>query len=586
LADERDEIRSRINIVQIVGQEVALKRTGKSYVGLCPFHADKNPSFSVNPDTGRYKCWSCGEAGDVFTWVMKRRNVEFPEAMRILAVEAGVELQERNRTPPSVVEARAAAMEAALGYFREALTKNEAARKYCQGRGIDVEAIASWQIGYAPDAGDALTFYLKKQGISLPLAKELFLVDQDSGGGYYDKFRGRLMFPIRDERGSLVAFGGRILGPGHPKYINSSDTPLYRKSRVLYGLYRAKEALNSKRQAVLTEGYLDVIACHRAGVGSAVASLGTALSEDHAKLLKRWCDEVVILYDQDDAGQRAAEKAIDILESEQIRVRIALMPAGEDPDTLLRKSGPEAVVSAVQNGQLPMDFLIHTLEAQSQLDQPEFWAKVVPLLAKAPNEMELDRHLVRLAPQYPGVKDAKRAIAALRREVNEIRRPQRSAAPVRRRAVSAPERAGPNLSPAEIIVFRAFLDADYRRSGWLFARQPQLFSSELALALSGAIQRAFASSPPSGPAAEWLHLIEPEELRDSFGLLEEHFHGQLLNVTQVEQAVEKLRERLTDRKLQEIRTETVDDKDRQAYLLRLRQRRPNPKDRKEDDHML
>ena len=156
MADERDEIRSRINIVQLVGQEVALKRTGKSFQGLCPFHQDKNPSFSVSPDTGRYKCWSCGEAGDIFTWVMKRRNVEFPEAIRILAAEAGVEIQERNRTPPSVVEGRAAAMEAALAFFRDAWTKNEAVQNYCAGRGIDSETVTLWQLGYAPDAGEAV----------------------------------------------------------------------------------------------------------------------------------------------------------------------------------------------------------------------------------------------------------------------------------------------------------------------------------------------------------------------------------------------------------------------------------------------
>jgi DNA primase len=310
------------------------------------------------------------------------------------------------------------------------------------------------------------------------------------------------------------------------------------------------------------------------------------LSEDHAKLLKRWCDEVVILYDQDEAGQRAAEKAIDTLEAEQIRVRIALMPPGDDPDTLLRREGADAVLQAVNQGQMPMDFRLSSLEKRSDPTLPEFWTTAVQILSKAPNEMELDRHLVRLAPQYPGTKDAKRAIAALRREVNAIRRPGSPSPRQKRVTREAPVGESIQMTPAEIVVFRAFLDPVYRRSGWLFARQPQLFGSDLALALSGAIQRTFAASPPVGPASEWIHKIEPESLRDSFSLLEEHFHGQLLNVTQVEQAVERLRARLTDRKLQEIRTETVDDQDRQAYLLRLRQRRPNPKDRKEDDHML
>ncbi|RYG41951.1 DNA primase, partial [bacterium] len=320
--DPRDEIRRRVDIVDLVGREVPLKKRGKNWLGLCPFHADKNPSFNVSPETGRYKCFACGAGGDVFTWVMERRNVDFPEALQLLAREANVILPERTGPREPKVDHNSA-METALAYFREQFERSPLAREYVAGRGMDEATIKTWEMGYAPNVGEALAMYLKRAGISLAVAKEAFLVDEDAGGGYFDKFRGRLMFPIRDERGQLVAFGGRLLTTGHPKYINSGDTPIYRKSRVLYGLNRAREPLGKSRRAVLCEGYLDVIACHRAGVETAVASLGTALAEDQAKLLKRWSDEVVILYDSDDAGRKAALRATDVLVAAGLRVRVA-----------------------------------------------------------------------------------------------------------------------------------------------------------------------------------------------------------------------------------------------------------------------
>ncbi|MFQ3677909.1 MAG: DNA primase, partial [Fimbriimonadaceae bacterium] len=299
MAGEREEIRARISIVELVGQRVSLKRTGKDWKGLCPFHPDKNPSFSVSETTGRYRCWSCGETGDVFSWVMKTQNVDFPEALEILARQAGVELTPRAGAPDHSLRVRQlAAMEEALKFFREQLVRSREALGYVERRGLDQEILDAWEIGYAPADGSPLSRRLGKAGFPLEMCRDLFLVDQ-SGSGYRDKFFNRLMFPIRNERGELVAFGGRVLGDGHPKYINSGDTPIFRKSRVLYGMFRAREAMRRRRHAVLVEGYLDVIACHRAGVDTAVASLGTALAEEHAQLLRRWVDEVTIFYDGD-----------------------------------------------------------------------------------------------------------------------------------------------------------------------------------------------------------------------------------------------------------------------------------------------
>lgn len=278
MTDEREEVRSRTDIVDLVSQRVVLKRVGKHYSGLCPFHDDKHPSFSVDAQSGRYRCWSCNESGDVFTWVMKTENLDFTEALKFLALRAGIALSGQTKgLPKGERELLDQAMGQALSYFQEQLHTNSAAADYCQRRDLSPEVLAAWNIGFAPDSNQGLAVRLKRLGLPLSICRDLFLVEQDASGGYYDRFRNRLMFPIFDERSRLVAFGGRLLGAGQPKYINSSDTPLYRKGKVLYGLAAARETLIRTRQAVLVEGYLDVIACHRSGITAAVASLGTAL---------------------------------------------------------------------------------------------------------------------------------------------------------------------------------------------------------------------------------------------------------------------------------------------------------------------
>lgn len=588
MTDERDLVRERIDIVDLVGREVSLKRTGKNYKGLCPFHQDRNPSFYVTPETGRYKCWSCGEAGDVFTWVMKRQNVDFPEALRILAKEAGVALQSRSSVPPSVRQAQEAAMDEALRFFREQFARSTLAQEYCAGRALDAATLDAWEIGYAPDVGEALAVHLKRKNFNLAECKSLFLVDQDSGGGYFDKFRGRLILPIRDERGQLVAFGGRILGQGHPKYINSGDTPLYRKSRVLYGMNRARERLSAERRAVLVEGYLDVIACHRAGVTGAVASLGTSLAEDHAKLLKRWCDEVVILYDSDEAGQKAAHRALKILESEGLKVRVALMPPGEDPDTLLRNSGPQAVQRAVEGGLTPVDFNIQALAQRLNPQQEEFWTELVAILAESPSEMELERHVVRFAPQYPGLRDSLQAQKALRQQIGKVRRQLRRRPNEGERPVVAVElpRMGQKLDSAEVVVFRAFLDERFRRQVFLFARKADLFTTDLAVRLSNAVAQAFPSSPPEGPPATWLHRVEPDELRQVLSDLPLDVRAANLSDAYVADAIGKLREMAGDRMLREAKLASTDDQARQEYLMNLRRRKPDARAKPQDEEGL
>jgi DNA primase len=592
MADEREEIKSRIDLADLISREgVRLKKTGKNHTGLCPFHNEKRPSFTVNSETGYYKCYSCGESGDVFTWVMKRQNVDFVEALRILAQEAGVTLKRGGGEPRTDRELHQTIMDAALDFFREQLQKSTTAQEYCARRGLDAAILDAWQIGYAPDVGEALAFYLKKKELPLAEAKTLFLVDQNTSGNYYDKFRGRLIFPIRDEKGTLVAFGGRLLGDGHPKYINSGDTPLYRKSRVLYGMNRARDTLNKDRQAVLCEGYLDVIACHRAGVTSALASLGTALAEDHAKLLKKWCDEVVVLYDSDPAGQKAAARAVEILRPEGMRVRVALMPQGDDPDTLLQRDGAEAVRRAVEGGLSPVDYRLQAIEREFQPNQEEFWAQAFEAIADSETEPELLRHIDRLRGLYPGTRDVEKAGHAIRIEVSRIRKSRKAAArahqdedpdfaaPVRRPQIKG------RLTGPESLLFRALLSdhARFRSFAYMMSRRPDLFQSGVGQELSMAVSKAFPSGAPVGPVGTWIDKIEPAATRDILvGLVMQSMEDPITEEAMSE-AIERLKSQLERRqRLDYLRN----GGDPNEYLKRLRQAKPDERAKpKEDDDL-
>ncbi len=569
MADEIGEIRARINIVDLVeAYGVSLKRAGKNYQGLCPFHNEKHPSFSVNPALGSYRCWSCGEKGDIFTWVIKTQNLEFMEALRLLADRAGVKLSRSGpREEPSKRKARESAMEFVAAYFREQLAKNTAAKAYCERRGLSGETLADWEIGYAPDDGEGLTLALKKNGYSLAEAQELFLVEGDQSVGYRDKFRGRLMFPIRAERGDLVAFGGRLLGDGHPKYINSGETQLYKKGRVLYGMHRASKALMRERRAVLVEGYLDVIACHQAGVETAMASLGTSLAEEQAKLLKRWVDEVTVLYDGDSAGLKAADRAADVLGEAGLRVRIAPLPAGEDPDSLLRSGGAAAVLGRAKEGRTPLDFRLEQLETRLGVAAPEFWSEAVELLSQAPTELEIARHVDRLAPMYPGVRDVIAAQRALRNEVQRLRRqgaaPKKGAEPAPKRAVVNAASGDVPLHSAELALLCAYVEGFERALVHSVLEEPGLWRTALGERIASDLASAFVATP-IGPAVTWIDAVPPETaeaLRDldfgRVGTLNEQF---------VIDAIEDLRRR---RELDEMarlqRTETGDDRLRNVH---------------------
>lgn len=579
MADETREIRARVDLVDLVSQRVSLKKAGKTWKGLCPFHEDRNPSFTVSSETGRYKCWSCGEAGDIFTWVMKTQNVEFKDALQILAKAAGVTLSRSGpKQDSSQREVWQTAMAEALSFFKEQLAKSSHAIEYCERRGLSKEVLETWELGYAPDVGDALAGTLKRKGLPLAECKQLFLVDTDSSGGFFDKFRARLIFPIRDERGELVAFGGRLLGDGVPKYINSSDTPIYRKSRVLYGMNRAKEALQKERRAVLVEGYLDVIACHQAGVTGALASLGTSLAEDHARLLKRWCDEVVILYDSDAAGQKAAHRAVDILKVEGLKVRIALMPDGEDPDTLLKSGGTGAVLRTIEKSVAPMEFDLHELQKRLKPSQTEFWDEAVGILATAPNEMELDRFIVQLAPLYPGLRDPVEAIKTIRREVDRQRKRPAPRVPYVAKAIVEPAVVVTDvqsLKVAELIVLRAFLSEDLREAAWEALQDADLMMTGLGADIASAINGAFPLKAPEGPPSLWLSEVQPEAMVGALNDLQYDRRVAQLSETVLSDTIEGLKTRKVKREFTQKKSTSADRND---LLMQLRKLNPDTRE--------
>jgi DNA primase len=425
---------------------------------------------------------------------------------------------------------------------------------------------------------DALATYLKRQGHSLTECKDLFLVDQDSSGGYRDKFWSRLIFPIRTESGDLVAFGGRLLGDGHPKYINSGDTPLYRKSKVLYGMHRAKDVLQKEKRAVLVEGYLDVIACHMAGVKGALASLGTSLAEDHAKLLRRWCEQVVILYDSDAAGQKAADRAVEILRGEGLVTRIALMPPGEDPDTLLKSAGPAAVQQAVETGLRPLEYKIQKIKATLKPEDDDFWTAVVEALATASNEMEEDRYLVELAAMYPGATDQISAQKALRAQVRRFKKQRKTLAhdepPVR---ALNPFRSTP-LHVSELAIFKGLLEPGLRQLSWNVCGDVDLFPSETGKAVASAVREAFPDGAPTEKPAVWTARIEPEGLRDTFTVALYDPRVDRLTDRFLEDAIAKLRALHDQRQLDQSKRDLAgDDRLRDVYKrLKERQGPDNP----------
>jgi DNA primase len=452
-----EKVKQQADIVRVVGEYVRLKKTGKDFSGLCPFHHEKTPSFTVSPIKQIFYCFGCGKGGDVYNFVMDMEKCEFPEAVKVVAEKCGIAIpRQKDRSPEERKENQQRSV--LVEMHREAQTffvkqlegtlEGKAARAYLEDRGLDKDAIASFGIGYAPSGGDVLLRHFKSK-YNEKLLVESGLVSRDqSGGRLFDRFRRRITFPISNESGKIVAFGARALGDDMPKYLNSPETPIYSKSNVLYHMDRAKEGIRRQDFAILVEGYMDAIAVARAGISNVVASCGTSLAEPQIKLLQRFTKRVIVNYDPDTAGQTATERSLTLLLEQDFEVRVlALPPVGDkkaDPDLFIREKGKDAYFDLMKGAPPYIEYLAKRARsmdmstAEGKLRALNF---LLPYIQKIPNKMIRTEWATKTAAQLridePVLRAAYSKAAAERR--GEVKtQPElvsRAAKPVERRLI-------------------------------------------------------------------------------------------------------------------------------------------------------
>ena len=559
-----ERVKQQADIVRVIGEYVRLKKSGQNFTGLCPFHAEKSPSFAVHPVKQIYHCFGCGVGGDVFKFVMEMDKVAFPEAIRVVAEKCGIAIPRPKASSP---EERKENQQRTLlvEMHREAQTffvqqlggtlEGKAARAYLEDRGLDKDAIARFGIGYAPSGGDALLRFLKSK-YKEPLLIESGLVSRDQSGGarMYDRFRRRITFPIANESGKIVAFGCRALGDDQPKYLNSPETPIYSKSNVLYHLDRAKEALRRADFAVLVEGYMDAIAVARAGISNVVASCGTSLAEPQIKLLSRFTKRVIMNYDPDTAGQLATERSISLLLENDFEVRVLALPAmnltagdgtryskNADPDLYIREMGVEAYTKLLKEAPPYVDYLIGRARhmdlstGEGKLRAVNF---LLPYVQKIPNRLLRSEWATRIAQQ-------------LRLEEPVLRAALSKAAAERRSGLKvAPELVGRAAKPVERRLIRMLAEADS------FRRELAGRLSDAGLCAGLETEKVFAAlitANLAGGTIEATEIAASLEERDRRMLFEILFEeSSEFTWEEAESCIESLQNRQTERALAEV----------------------------------
>ncbi|MDD2959925.1 MAG: DNA primase [Lachnospiraceae bacterium] len=404
-----EEVRTKNDIVDVISGYVKLQRKGSSYFGLCPFHNEKSPSFSVSPSKQMYYCFGCGAGGNIITFIMEYENYSFPEALRFLADRVGMDLpeQEYSKEARAQQDLRASILEvnkiAAKYYYYQLRTSAGAqGMEYLRARQLSEDTMRQFGLGYAGKFSDGLYHYLKQKGIGDELLHQSGLMNVDEKRGMYDKFWNRVIFPIMDVNNRVIGFGGRVMGDGKPKYLNSPETKVFDKSRNLYGLNIARTS--RKKKIIVCEGYMDVIAMHQAGFNNAVASLGTALTSQHASLLKRYTDEVILSYDSDEAGVKAALRAIPMMKEAGIRARVLHLEPYKDPDEFMKALGAEAFQERLDQAQNSFLFELSILEKQHDMQDPEsktaFFKEAAKKISEFELEVERENYIEAVAEQY------------------------------------------------------------------------------------------------------------------------------------------------------------------------------------------
>lgn len=427
-----NRVRTAVDLVDVVSEYVQLRKSGRAYLGLCPFHSEKTPSFNVNADRQFFHCFGCGAGGDVFSFVMKVEQLTFPETLQKLADRAGIVIEQPHKEEDSPKQSAKQSMYEAhqlvaklYHYVLMSTPYGTEARRYLEKRGISAQIIEEFQIGFAPDSWDFLTQWLKKRHFSPELMAEAGLLAKSEHGRIFDRFRGRVMFPIHNTQGEVIGFGGRSLNGAHPKYLNSPESPLFNKSTTIFNQHRARAFMRRRKQAILFEGYVDVISAWQAGFQQGIATMGTAITEQQARMIRKNVEQVIICYDGDAAGQEATEKAINLLQEVGCTVRIAPLPAGMDPDDYIRKHGAESFSQQVLLRAMPITaFRLQHLRGkhvlQDKTDQARYVQEALGIIAQLKSPIERDMYERQLADEFS------LTLEALKMEAKRVYKQQKS----------------------------------------------------------------------------------------------------------------------------------------------------------------
>ena len=559
-----EQVRDAADLVEVIGESVQLKRTGSDYRGPCPFHGGAHRNFSVIPKKGLYYCFVCHAGGDVFTWLMKRFGMDYPTAVREVARKVGIVIPESGRPQgPDPREPLFSAAALAQEFFaRQLLESGEAdgARQYLAGRSISLEQAGEWGLGYAP-RGTEFMKEMGRLGIGEPVLLEAGLAHQRDDGSVVVRFRGRLLFPIHDLRGRVVGFGGRLLGPGEPKYLNSPETPIFRKGGLLYHLHIAKGAVRKEETVVIVEGYFDVLRLQAAGIENVVAPLGTALTADQAAVLRRFAKTAILLYDSDRAGLRATFRTGDELLHHGIRVRVATLPTGDDPDTLVQRGGAAALQPLLRDA---MDILERKLQL---LEQGGWFAdvakrrdaldRILPTLRATTDPMARDLYVGRVAERVGVSRDT------LERELRDRAAPARPEPSTPQPLPPSPGSRPPAVRHPGARVEQALLRVLVASPTWRTRAASEFVGESFDVPTFRAVFEALAALPPNADAADAVAAL-PEAVIPVFERLCEvaaSLAGLDLD-REYEGAAEKLRDRTEFR-----RVNMVQDPDERRRIM-------------------
>lgn len=487
------KIKESNDIVDVLSQRMRLKKAGRNYKGLCPFHSEKSPSFSVNPDKQFYHCFGCGEGGDVFTFLMKYENISFFEAAKSLATSAGIEIPKKenygDKKRAELSDKLFAANKGAAGFFAANLKGGGGKRclGYFEKRGMSPETIDKFKLGYALDSWDGLLKHLKGKGhVEENIEKAGLIIKKDGQAGYYDRFRNRAIFPIESTGGNIIGFGGRVLDDKLPKYLNSPETPVFNKGHNLYALNHAKEEARRLGYLIIVEGYLDAITPYQAGVKNIAATLGTALTENHIRLIKRYVNKVVLIFDPDEAGVKAVLRGLDLFLATDMKVNVVALKDNLDPDNFVKKHGKDAFLKELRQSVKILDFFIDYTIDKRQIrsidDKVSIANETLPKISLVKNSIERDYYIKRLAERLQ-VDEALLRQEMVKESASAAGRPKRNDRFTTPKALRAP------ILNAEETLLKVVL-ADFKYA----ARLKELISSEdfMSATVKTAVERLFA----------------------------------------------------------------------------------------------